>query len=458
MPSMASRTATPPGPPFPPLIQTLGFLTGAPRFLEWSQRRYGDVVWFRTLFDPGFVMVFDPAIVRDVFQAPPSQLRAGEANAPLSFALGPRSVLVLDGAEHLRHRKLMLPPFHGRRLAAHEEAMRVAADRSIESWPVGREFALLPHMYVLTLDVIATAVFGIEEDARREELKRRIRSFLETAGRPWRVILLLLSRGRLRDEAAARQFEERRRAMHELIHDEIDRRRRAPDLEERDDALSLLLLARDEDGAGLTDAEVRDELVTLLVAGHETTAAGIAWTLDLVHRHPRVLERARAAVADGDTAYLDAVVKESLRIRPVVPGIGRVVREEPFVAGGYSIPPGVEINPSIRTIHRSAAHFPAPEEFRPERFLADDAPDTYTWIPFGGGTRRCLGASFAVLEMRTVLARVLERAELVPVGARPERVLRRGVTMVPRHGARMLQPRPPLGAGAERRGRVTVAA
>jgi cytochrome P450 len=336
--------------------------------------------------------------------------------------------------------------------------MRATADRSIDEWPVGREFALLPHMYVLTLDVIATAVFGIEEDRRREELKRRIRAFLEQAGRPLRVILLLLSRGRLSDEAAQRQFEARRQAMDELILDEIAQRRCAPDLEERDDALSLLLLARDEDGAGLTDGEVRDQLVTLLVAGHETTAAGLAWTLDLVHRTPRVLERARAAAHTGDTAYLDAVVKESLRIRPVVPGIGRKVRGEPFVAGGYSIPPGVEINPSIRTIHRRADRYPDPDEFRPERFLGDDAPDTYTWIPFGGGTRRCLGASFAVLEMRVVLARVLERAELEPIGREPERIVRRGVTMVPRHGARAVQTRPPAGGGEKRSAAVTVAA
>ncbi|HEX8054150.1 MAG TPA: cytochrome P450, partial [Thermoleophilaceae bacterium] len=337
----------PPGPPLPRVVQTLGFLTAGTRYLEACRRRYGDVVWFRTLFDPGFAMVFDPDVVRDVFQAPPDRLRAGEANALLSTVLGPRSVLVLDGAEHLRHRKLMLPPFHGRRLTAHEEVMRESADRSIDAWPVGGEFALLPHMYVLTLDVIATAVFGIEEDDRREELKRRIRTFLETAGSPLRVILLMLSRGRIRDEAAQRQFDARREAMDELILDEIAQRRGAPDIEERDDALSLLLLARDEDGAGLTDAEVRDQLVTLLVAGHETTAAGIAWTLDLVYRDPAVLERARTAAREGETVYLDAVVKESLRIRPVVPGIGRVVREEPFVAGGYSIPPGVEINPSI---------------------------------------------------------------------------------------------------------------
>jgi cytochrome P450 len=456
---MATRPAgAPPGPSLPPLFQTLGFLAGGTRFLERCRRRYGDVVWFSTLFDSGFAMVFDPESVRRVFQAPPDRLRAGEANAPLSMVLGPRSVLVLDGAEHLRHRKLMLPPFHGRRLAAHERVMREAADRSIESWPVGREFALLPEMYRLTLDVIATAVFGIEEDERREELKRRIRTFLETAGNPLRVILLLLSRGRMRDERAQREFGDRRAAMDELIREEIDRRRAVPDLEDREDALSLLLLARDEDGTALTDDEVRDELVTLLVAGHETTAAGLAWTIDLVHRDPRVLARSRGALAEGDTAYLDAVVKESLRIRPVVPGIGRVVRGEPFEVGGYEIPPGTEINPSIRLVHRRAEEYPRPGEFRPERFLGDDPPDTYTWIPFGGGTRRCLGASFASLEMRVVLEQVLGRADLRPVGRRPERAIRRGVTMIPRHGARAELAGPPRGTGAERGGRVTVAA
>ena len=448
----------PPGPPLPPLLQTLGFLTASTRFLDANRRRYGDVVWFRTLFDPGFAMVFDPELVREVFKAPPDRLRAGEANAPLSMVLGPRSVLVLDGAEHLRHRRLMLPPFHGKRLAAHERVMEECADRSIDAWPVGSEFALLPHMYVLTLDVIATAVFGIEEDARREELKRRIRTFLETASSPLRVIMLMLSRGRMRDEEGMRTFEERRRLMDELIVEEIERRRRAADLEERDDALSLLLLARDEDGNGLTDAEVRDELVTLLVAGHETTAAGLAWTLDLVHRTPRVLERCRAALAAGDTGYLDAVVKESLRIRPVVPGIGRVVRGGPFELGGYTIPEGVEINPSIRAIHKRPDSYPRPHEFRPERFLGEDAPDTYTWIPFGGSTRRCLGASFAQLEMRVVLSRVLERAELRPAGRRPERAIRRGVTMVPRRGAQVVQVRPPSPTGATSAGRVTVAA
>jgi cytochrome P450 len=224
----------------------------------------------------------------------------------------------------------------------------------------------------------------------------------------------------------------------ELIYEEIARRRDAPDLEQREDVFSMLLLARDEDGRPMTDVELRDQLVTLLVAGHETTATGLAWAFDLILRTPRVLAELERAVAEGDDAYIDAVAKETLRIRPVVPGVGRVVRGGPFELGGYLLEEGTEINPSIAVIHASPRSFPSPEDFRPERFLEDDPPDTYTWIPFGGGTRRCLGASFAQFEMRVVIRRVIERTVLEAVGARRERVERRGITMVPKTGTRVL--------------------
>jgi cytochrome P450 len=222
------------------------------------------------------------------------------------------------------------------------------------------------------------------------------------------------------------------------------RRRSEPDLAKRDDVFSALLLAEDEYGERLTDREVRDELVTLLLAGHETTATGLAWTFDLVLHAPDVLARARAA----DDEYLDAVVKEALRIRPVIPGVGRVVRDEPFHLNGYSIPPGVEINPSIRMIHRRADLYPEPDSFKPERFIGPDVPDTYTWLPFGGGTRRCLGASFALMEMRIVLRRVLERATLRPADPQPEEVQFRAITLAPRNGSRVLQERAPSPARA----------
>ncbi len=198
---------------------------------------------------------------------------------------------------------------------------------------------------------------------------------------------------------------------------------------------SALLLAEDEDGQRLSDEEVRDELVTLLLAGHETTATGLAWTFDLLLHHPDVLERTR----DGDDSYLDAVVKEVLRVRPVIPGVGRVVRGKPFQLGQWTIPPGVEINPSIRMIHRRADLYPEPAAFRPERFLGADAPDTYTWVPFGGGTRRCLGASFALMEMRIVFGRVLERAALRPADPEPEQVQFRAITLAPRNGVRVIR-------------------
>jgi cytochrome P450 len=431
----AAEVSLPPGPRLPRALLTLGFLLSPPRFMNAVRRRYGDVVWLSTAFDAGFVMVFDPELVRQVFQAPPEQLRAGEANAVLGPLLGDRSVLLLDGAEHLRHRRLLLPPFHGRRLAVYEQLMTDAADAEIDAWPRGAAFPLLPSMQSLTLEVIMTAIFGVTEADRRAELKRRTRAALEPLGRRAGMLVFALSGGRFGDSGAMRRFTERKQALDELIYEEIARRRGVGDLDERDDVLSMLLQARDEDGEPMTDRELRDELVTLLVAGHETTATGLAWTFDLLLQTPRVLGRLRADL--GDTAYLDAVVKESLRLRPVVPGVGRVVRGEPFTLGDYVLPDGVEINPSISMIHRRADRYPGPEEFRPERFLGEGAPDTYTWLPFGGGTRRCLGASFALQEMRVVVRRVLERTSLRPASAEREKVFRQGITLVPRTGVRV---------------------
>jgi cytochrome P450 len=252
-------------------------------------------------------------------------------------------------------------------------------------------------------------------------------------------LMMLLGRLGSGDRGALQRFEAQRQAVDELLYAEIARRREDPDLAERDDVFSALLLAEDEDGIRLSDREVRDELVTLLLAGHETTATGLAWTFDLLLHSPRVLQRA----AKGDDDYLDAVVKESLRVRPVIPGVGRVVRGAPFKLGQWVIPPGVEINPSIRMIHRRGDLYPDPQDFRPERFLGSDAPDTYTWVPFGGGTRRCIGASFAQMEMRIVVQRVLERATLRAADPEPEEVQFRAITLSPRNGTRVVMTRAP---------------
>jgi cytochrome P450 len=437
------EVSLPPGPRLPRWIQTAGFLLFPRRFFDACRRRYGDAVTFSTAFDSRFVMVFEPELVKQVFQGSNAQLHAGEANSLLGPVLGERSVLLLDGDEHLRHRRLMLPPFHGRRMQAHASTMREAADRAIDGWPVGEPFALLPSMQSLTLDVIMRAVFGVEAGRLDDELRLRVRAMLEPISGRAGVSLLLLGAGRFGNGAAARRFETHRREVDAVLYAEIARRRAAPDLAERSDVFSSLVLARDEDGSPLTDAEIRDELVTLLVAGHETTATGLAWTFDQLLHAPRVLARVRTALSEGDDTYLDAVVKEGLRIRPVIPGVGRVVRGEPFRLGDYLIPPGVEINPSITSIHRRADRYPEPKEFRPERHLESDPPDTYTWTPFGGGTRRCLGASFALMEMRLVVRRILERTELRPAARRPDRIQRRAITLVPKHGVRVIQDRAP---------------
>ena len=439
---MSTTAPLPPGPKLPRWVQTVGFMLGGVRFLEACRRRYGDVITMGTLFDQRFVMVFDPAQVKEVFQGAGNQLHAGEANALLGPIVGERSVLLLDGAEHLRHRRLMLPPFHGKRMLAHVDTMRACADAEIDRWPIGAPFTLLESMQALTLRVILRTVFGYAPGAEEDEFARRLRAMVEPLSRPRGVLVLnAVMRGR-NERRSAQEFGARRRAVDEILYAEIARRRAATDLDEHDDVFSGLLTARDEDGIGLTDREVRDELLTLLLAGHETTATGLAWTLDLVLHDTRVRERAQ----QGDERYLDAVVKEALRIRPVIPGVGRVVRERPFRIGAYEVPVGVEINPSIRTIHRRADLYPDPEAFSPERFLAEDAPDTYTWVPFGGGTRRCLGASFALTEMRVVLARVLERTALSPVDPDRAKGQFRAITIAPKGGVQVRQDRPPLPA------------
>jgi cytochrome P450 len=353
--------------------------------------------------------------------------------------VGQRSVLLLDGAEHLRHRRLLLPPFHGQRMQAYADVMRESADLEIDSWPVGEPFELMPSMQSLTLRVIMRAVFGFEPGPAELELRDRLRAMIEPMAQPRGLMLMYLLTRRGGDRAAAARFENSRRAVDEILFDEIARRRSDPSLAERDDVFSALLLAEDEDGSRLSDAEIRDELVTLLLAGHETTATGLAWAFDLLLHSPGVHKRA----SEGDSEYLDALVKETLRLRPVIPGVGRVVREEPLVLDGYVIPPGVEINPSIRMIHRRGDLYPEPAAFRPERFLGPDAPDTYTWIPFGGGTRRCLGASFAQVEMRIVLRRVLERCALRPGDPKLAEIQFRGITQAPRNGALAIQDRAP---------------
>jgi cytochrome P450 len=431
----ADLSGLPPGPTGPKALVAMRFLLRGPKFLEECRDRYGDVFTIRLNTGRTVVIAGDPAVAKEVFQSSPDDLHAGAGNVVLKPILGGRSVLLLDGPEHLRQRRLMLPPFHGERMRAYGETMTEVADRHISQWPVGQPFSVHPTMQAITLEIILRTVFGVEDQAGVERLGEPLKRLLNSTDKPLRLLSLQFTRS-----AGARPRSPWGRVyglmapVDALIHEEIAARR--ADDEPRDDILSLLLAARDEDGNALTDAELRDELMTLVLAGHETTATALAWTVERLVRTPRVLARAQEEIRDGGTEYLDAIVKEALRLRPVVPGVIRQL-QRPLTIGGMQLPKGVHISPSIYLIHRRADVYPQPDEFRPERFLGDDAPSTYEWLPFGGSIRRCLGASFALYEMRIVLDTLLRRATLETTDAEAEPVKRRFVTYTPAQGGRV---------------------
>jgi cytochrome P450 family 135 len=419
------NASLPPGPPAPRLAQMGEWIARPLAFATRQRDRYGEA--FTVNIEPRpWVMLGDPDDVRTVFTAGPQRTNAGEANEILRPTLGSHSLLLLDGEEHMRQRKLMLPAFHGERIGRYREIMRAATERAIASWPAGEPFALRPHAQAITLEVIMRAVFGVEDAAAMARLREPLRRLLDWAGEPGALFVLAVlgPQNRIvRRLLADRYVGPVDRELYALIAE----RRRAPDLAERDDVLSTLLLARDEDGQPMTDVELRDELLTLLVAGHETTATSLAWAVERLLRHPGGLQRLA-----GDAEYTDAVVKEILRLRPVVAIVLRKLLE-PLPIAGDELPAGTIVAPCILLVHRREDVYPEPEAFRPERFLGT-APGTYSWIPFGGGVRRCLGAAFAQVEMQVVLQTLAESARLEPVGE-DETPRRRGVTLVPSRGA-----------------------
>jgi cytochrome P450 len=415
----------------PSLLQA-AFVTASPygwMLKRW--RRYGDVFSSRFPIFGRVVYVADPALVKEVFTGDAVTFHAGEANTlALGDALGEHSLLTLDEERHMSQRKLLLPPFHGKSVRRYVEVMAEATERDVASWPVGKEIELRPRMQAITLDVILRAVFGVRDDRRMDLFRERIPPLGETTSvLNW---LPFMERD-LGGITPAARFRRALAAVDELIYAEIAERRAASE-DDQDDVLSLLLRARHEDGSQMTDAELRDELMTLLTAGHETTATGLAWAFERLLRTPRVLERLTTSLDDDD--YLDAVVKETLRVRPVIVDVARKLTRETEVAG-WRLPAGTLVLPAIAVLHARPDLYESPSEFRPERFL-DGGAESYAWIPFGGGVRRCIGASFAQVEMRTVLREVLRRVRLRAPTQRPERGVVRHVTVVPGRGARAL--------------------
>jgi len=427
----------PPGPSTPAIIQILRWIRTPFQVLEQCQARFGDAFTMRLPQAPsGVVVVSDPLAVKDVFGLGKDEGHAGKANRVLEPLVGHHSLLLLDGAEHLRQRKMILPAFHGERMHAYGRIMLEATHRSIDGWPLGRTFPVHKRMQAITLQVILRTVFGVEEGPRFAELAEALRRMLDAIANP--MLLVPLFQRDLGPLSPWGRFVRQARRAGEILRSEV-RRGRETGTAGRTDVLAMMLDARDDEGRPLSEDEVHDELITLLVAGHETTATALAWTLRWLLPDRGLLRRLTEEIAstEGDPVrlarlpLLDATVKESLRLQPVVPLVGRVLQQATKI-GALDLPAGTFVAPSIYLVHRRPSLYPDPTRFRPERFL-DLKPAAWEWLPFGGGLRKCVGASFALYEMKMVLAATLPRVDMRLASDRV-RYVRRSVTITPEGG------------------------
>jgi cytochrome P450 len=415
-PPAAPRGGLPPGPRAPAFVQALRYVRDPLGFLANYRERYGDIFTVDFPFYGQVVYVASPELVKEVFTGSPSVFHAGEANAVvLEPALGPSSILTLDDEPHMRQRKLLLPPFHGERVRRYGELIEEVTRREMQTWPVGKPFALRTRTQRITLSVILRAVFGINDEARIDRATELIDRFSD---RVTTIVKFPNLRRDLGPGSPWRRFLRARSDLDDFIFEEIALRR-AEREGEQDDVLSMLLRARHDDGSPMSDPELRDELVTVVGAGHETTATALAWAMERLLRNPRALGCLRESIAAGRGDYLEATVRETLRVRPVIIDSARKLTA-PAAIGGYELPAGTFVAPAIAGLHQRQDLYPQPQEFRPERFLGVKV-DGYAWLPFGGGIRRCVGAAFAEFEMRIVLREIVTRAAL----RAPDRARRR---------------------------------
>jgi hypothetical protein len=445
----------PPGPRRPPLMNVIGLWKRPTAYLERLRARYGKRVLLTLPFQGPVVLISEPSDVKDILTASPDAVHPGEGARILEPILGAYSVILLDGSEHMAQRKLMLPAFHGEKMQRLAGLMERLTEAETAAWPTNEPLALHAQLQRLTLEIILRAVFGLDEGQRLDDLRESLTELLEFSESPLSILPKLQAVvGRF---GRYRRFGELIARTDELILAQIDERRREGD-GGRDDVLTLLLGARHEDGSPMSDRELRDELMTALVAGHETTASELAWAFERLARDPRVLGRLVAEIDAGDgDEYLMATIHETLRAKPVVPAPEPRLVKEPIEINGIRYPAGITLLVSAYLLHHDPELYPDPYTFSPDRFVGR-APGTYTWIPFGGGRRRCLGASFAIQEMKIVLRSVLSRYELAPAASDPEHVQRRSITFSPAGGATVvLRPRTPAPA-TTRPGEVAAAA
>ena len=435
----------PPAIPWPRAVQVVWFGQQQWRFVFHNRRKYGEVWGARGYVRGRTAITSHPDHIRSLFTAPPELVPTLAAESPLRPVLGPYSVLTANGPSHLKQRKLLLPPFHGEAIERYEEMIAQAAEREIERWPIGRPLALAPRMQAITLDVIMGGIFGIEgrprPGTREHALRFAIRQLLRSSTLPGAKLAELMNIGHQEPVGLTKLG---LMVPDRCLYAVIAQRRRATDLEERADIMLLIMRARTEQGDTLTDRELRDELITLVLAGHETTANQLAWAWERLTRAPAAYEQLREAVrGEGPAAaeVVEATINEAMRVRPVIPMTGRRVTV-PWRLGSYAIPAQTAVGLSILLLHHREDLYPEPFAFRPERWLGPDGqpvkPGTYELIPFGGGTRRCLGAALAMAEQRVVLRTMARRLDLEAAGSTPERPRHRNVTMIPSRGGRVI--------------------
>ncbi|MFA9270329.1 MAG: cytochrome P450 [Baekduiaceae bacterium] len=434
-----------PGPRGPGVLQQLRWMSRQHTFWNDHAARYGPAYRVHFPFMLGRIAVFTtPSAAKTVLRLKPSVAHAGEAYKVLEQSAGPSAVILLDEDEHLRMRKLILSPLHGDRLARWEGFCEERTLQAVESWPIGTPMRLRPITEQISLAVILKIVFGVRDPARADELSGLLPVLFDIPLGAAPGYFHRFGRIDLGPRSPWGAFRRRRDRIDELVLAEVAERRaefardRGDEADEAHaDLLSMLLAQRDEQGRPLTDRELRDQLVTMLVAGHETTSTSTAWAIERLVRHPEVLATLKADLARGETTYLDAVIKETMRCRPVVAQIARRLTEATEI-DGTRIPAGTTVIIPMAVIHRDPDVYPDPDAFRPERFLDGNDPGGYSWLPFGGGVRRCPGASLALLEMRVIIRTILERVELAPDRDEPEQQVVRGVTIVPSRGGRVV--------------------
>jgi cytochrome P450 len=436
--------SVPPSLPLPAAVQTYYWIRQPTEMMQLWSRHYGHAYRLR-LMPLDFNLFSDPDAIRSIFAAKQDEMHAGKVNRLLRAVVGDNSVLLLDGSEHMRHRKLLVPSFHGERMRLYGETMAEITRRTVTELPADRAFALHPYMQEITLQIILRSVFGADEGAELDGLRTRIKRLLSVGEHRLAFIVLIYLATHPEAEARFpwRKLLQERDRTDALLYEIIGARRHDTAAMGRKDVLAMLMQARDEAGEPMSDRELRDELMTALVAGHETTATALAWAFERILRHPEVLARLQAELrgAGGTAArpeqlaslpYLDATIKEVLRQRPIVAVVGRVL-QEPAAIGGYELNTGQAVGACIYLAHRNPDIYPQPERFMPERFL-DKPVDPVHWLPFGGGIRRCIGAQFALYELKIVLGTLLAHCDLSLADAKPTRTVRRAVTFAPEHG------------------------